>query len=69
MNEQKKVDKAKQENENQELEMTRCFRRARSSSITTNVENLIPVATPPRKFHRFGRTALTLSEEEQENIW
>jgi len=75
--EQKKVDKAKQDNENQELEMARRFRHARStsssssitsSSIITDIETTIPVATPPRKFDHSGRPAITLSEEEQENI-
>jgi hypothetical protein len=76
--EQKKVDKAKQDKENQELEMARRLRRARStssssssttsSSTITNIETTIPVATPPRKFDHSGRPAITLSEEEQENI-
>ena len=77
MDEQKKVDKAKQDQKNQELEMSRRFRHARSSSSSssttsfstiTDIETTIPVATPPRKFEHSGRPAITHSEEEQENI-
>ena len=75
--EQKKVDKAKQNKENQELEMARRFRHARStsssssvtsSSTITNIETTIPVATPPCKFDHSDRPPITLSEEEQKNI-
>ena len=72
--EQKKVDQAKQDKENQELEMARRFRHASStSSITssstfTDIETTVPVATPPRKLDQCGRPPITLSEEEQENI-
>ncbi len=72
--EQKRVNKVQQDRENQELEMARRFRHARSiSSITpsstiTDIETTIPDATPPRKFDHSGRPPITLSEEEQENI-
>ena len=63
VNEQKKVDKAKQEDENQELEMTRCFRRARSSSTTTNVYNIeiLRWAFPLQKMLRLYKSICRLS--------
>lgn len=72
--EKKKIDEEKEHKVNQEVEATRRLRNPRSASPlpasypTITVKPIVLVATPPRKRSHSGRPAITLSEQEQENI-